>query len=153
FAARGSQLGEPTIDLDPLIGYPSVRSVVASTEIRAQRALPNVRELLLLGGTLVPHAETPADLPGLERGWGRLSPGRRLLQVEALPESLQQAGACRHHLGDGPPNRPRFSELARFSDLRHLTLDHCWPRDSIAPVAALQELRRLHSNAPAGWSS
>jgi len=153
FAARGARIGEPTIDLDPLADYPSVRSVVASTEIRARRALPNVRELLLLGETLVPHAETLGNLPQLTSVWVAWSQGRRLLQAEALPEGLQQLGVCRHHLRDGAPNRPRFSELARYAGLLHLTLDHCWQGDSIAPIAALQRLKRLQSNAPAGWSS
>src|SRR5262249_58427982 len=50
-------------------------------------------------------------------------------------------------------SRPRFAELARFSGLLHLTVDHCWPRDSVAPIAALQQLRELRCDAPFGWAS
>src|SRR5262249_47992774 len=117
-------------------------------------ALPEIRELLLLGNTPIPVGETLANLPRLERLWATWAAGgRRLLEVDALPTELERLGVCRHHLRDGDATRPRFSELARCSGLVHRPLDHCWPRDSSAPVGALQQLRQLRTNAPAGWSA
>src|SRR5262249_11354454 len=112
-----------------------------------------VHELLLFGMTIVPDAHTLANLPGLDRVWVAWAPGNRKLSVSSLPSGLQRLGVCRHILADRHARGPRFSELARFSPLRHLTLNHCWPKDSIAPVAALRELTQLWSHAPLGWAA
>ena len=153
FAARSDGLGMPLIDLDGLASYPTVESIVASTEVRARTPLPHIRELLLFGMTIVPDADTLANLLGLERLWVAWAPRDRELSVSSIPFGLQRLGVCRHVLADGDPTRPRFSELTRFSTLKHLTLKHCWPNDSIAPVAALHELTELWADAPLGWAA
>jgi hypothetical protein len=153
FAARGDRFGVPLIDLDGLAAHPTVESIVASTEVRARTPLPHIRELLLFGMTVVPDAETLANFPCLERLWAAWAPRDRKLSVSSIPNALQRLGVCRHILADGDAARPRFSELTRFSALKHLTLKHCWPKDSIAPVAALAELTELWSDAPLGWAA
>jgi len=153
FAARGRRgPGEPVLDLDLLADYPSVRSVVASTTVRARRPLPQVDELLLFGQTMVPDSGTLGSLPGLERLWAGWAPGGRL-DVAALPEGLRALGVCRHNLAAGSEAAPRFAELTRFTGLRHLALNDCWPRDSVAPLAGLPALVRLRADAPSGWSA
>jgi len=153
FAARSDRLGMPLIDLDGLASYPTVESIVASTEVRARTPLPHIRELLLIGMTVVPDADTLANLPGLERLWVAWVPRDRELSVSSIPFGWQRLGVCRHVLADRDATRPRFSELTRFSTLKHLTLKHCWPNDSIAPVAALHELTELWADAPLGWAA
>ena len=153
FAARGDRLSVPVIALDGLDSYPSVESIVASTEVRTRIPLPHIRELLLFGMTIVPDADTLANLPGLERLWVAWAPRDRKLAVSAIPIGLQRLGVCRHILADGDVTRPRFSELTRFGTLKQLTLKHCWPKDSMAPLAALDALTELWSDAPLGWSA
>ena len=153
FAARGQRgSGEPVIDLDPLADHPSVRSVVASTTVRARRPLPQVDELLLFGQTVVPDSETLRNLPGLEQLWAGWAPGGPF-DVAALPDGLRALGVCRHNLPAGSEAAPRFAELTRFAGLRHLALNHCWPGDSVAPLAGLPALVRLRADAPSGWSA
>jgi len=153
FAARGQRgSGEPVIDLDPLADHPSVRSVVASTTVRARRPLPQVDELLLFGQTVVPDSETLRNLPGLEQLWAGWAPGGPF-DVAALPDGLRALGVCRHNLPAGSEAAPRFAELTRFAGLRHLALNHCWPGDSVAPLAGLPALVRFRADAPSGWSA
>ena len=153
FAARGQRgSGEPVIDLDPLADHPSVRSVVASTTVRARRPLPQVDELLLFGQTVVPDSETLRNLPGLEQLWAGWAPGGPF-DVAALPDGLRALGVCRHNLPAGSEAAPRFAELTRFAGLRHLALNHCWPGDSVAPLAGLPALVRFRTDAPSGWSA
>src|SRR5206468_3180279 len=44
-----------------------------------------------------------------------------------------------------------FEELSRFTDLEQLSLNDCWPKDSVAPLARLVNLRQLRADAPGGW--
>lgn len=148
FAARlPRRPGEPVVDLTPLAGCPSVRSVVASTIVVASRPLPQIAELLLLDRTLVPDARTLASLPGLERLWAGWAPSDRRLAVGALPAGrLRELGAHRAALPGGP------AELAPLTGLRRLFLDGCWPKDSLEPLAGMVHLVSLRANAPGGWS-
>jgi hypothetical protein len=142
-----SRIGEPVIDLDPLAALPSVRSVVASTTVRARRALPDVEELLLLNRTFVPDAQTLRSLPGLLRFWAGWAPSDRRLDPEALPAGLQALGISRAALTSGP------GELAGLDRLNHLFLAGCLPKDSLQPLAGLTGLVRLRADAPGGWAA
>jgi hypothetical protein len=153
FAARGNKLSEPILDLDGLASVPSVESVVASTEIRARRPLPAIKELLLFGMTLVPDGETLGHLPNLERLWVPWAPINRRLEVARLPRGLRQLGVCRHVLAEPAAGRPRFSELLHCAGLEYLALIHCWPKDSVAPLGALTAIRTFRCDAPQGWSA
>jgi hypothetical protein len=147
------RFAEPVIDLDLLSDNPTVRSIVASTTVRARTPLPRIAELLLFGHTPLPDAQTLRNLPSLVRLWAGWAPGKPALALDALPEGLEALGLCRHSLGWGKSASPRFAELTRFSNLRMLTLNDCWPQDTIAALAGLAQLVRLRSNAPLGWSA
>jgi len=153
FAARAVRLGEATIDLDPLAALPTVRSIVASTTVQARTPLPHISELLLFGNTPLPDEQTLRNLPGLVRLWAGWAPGKPPLALEALPEGLEALGICRHSLGWVKSPSPRFASLTRFTKLRALTLNDCWPQDSVASLADLTGLVQLRSNAPLGWSA
>src|SRR5437764_10559299 len=112
----------------------------------------HVDELLLLGQTVVPDSETLRSLPGLERLWAGWAPGGPF-DVAALPEGVRALGVCRHNLPAASEAAPRFAELTRFAGLHHLALNHCWPGDSVAPLAGLPALVRLRADAPSGWSA
>ena len=149
FAARlphGS--GELVIDLDRLAEFPSVRSVVASTTVRAGRSLPQIEELLLFSRTPVPDAKTLQSLSGLARFWAGRAPLNRRLAVEALPaRTLRELGVSRAALPGG------LAELSELMELRHLVLHHCIPKDGLQPLAGLTRLTRLRADAPGGWSA
>jgi hypothetical protein len=148
FAARfPRRVGEPVLDLDPLAADPSVRSIVASTTVRARRPLPGLEELLLLDRTFVPDAQTLRSLSGLARFWAGWAPSDRRLDAGALPVSLRELGISRAALSSGP------GELAGLTGLSHLCLDGCLPKDSLQPLAGLTGLARLRADAPGGWSA
>lgn len=140
------------IDLGPLADYPSVRSVVASAPLVLGRSLPNVQELLILSDTNVPASDVLRFLPSLERLWVGWSRGVAKLDVGAVPATLKALGVSRHHL-DVRPDRAALESLTRFSTLEHLVVNGCWPKDSVAPLAALTALKRMSADAPAGWSA
>jgi hypothetical protein len=148
FAARlPGRPGEPVIDLDPLAAFPSVRSVVASTTVRAGRDLPNIEELLLLHQTAVPNPATLGHLTGLTRlwaAWAPRAPSNGCLEAGAL-HAIRELGIQRASLSSG------LAELAGLQGLKHLFLDRCLPRDSLQPLAGLIDLVRLRADAPAGW--
>lgn len=133
-------------DLDPLAGIPSVRSVVASTTVRASRPLPQITELLLLSRTPVPDALTLRNLPNLTSLWVAWAPAGRRLDTEALPETLSELGVHRAVLAG-------LADLKRLSRLRHLVLEGCLPKDSLEPLAGMAQLVRLRANARGGWQS
>lgn len=143
---------KPLIDLGSLARLPSVRSVVASTEIRAERPLPQIEDILMFGMTPVLDQVTAGSLTGLKKLWAGWAPGRRRLATEQLPDSLEALGVCRHNLCEPGDGRARFAELLRFSKLRQLWLNDCWPKDSLAPLGELTDLVRFRCDAPAGWA-
>ncbi len=147
FAARlPRRYGEPVIDLDRLADFPSVRSIVASTAVRASRVLPRIEELLLLSRTPVPDTRTLQGLSGLARLWAGRAPADRRLAAGALsPTALRELGVNRTVLPGGP------AELSGLVELRHLVLNHCTPKDSLQPLAGLVRLTRLRADAPGGW--
>ncbi|TMB42563.1 MAG: hypothetical protein E6J55_15615 [Deltaproteobacteria bacterium] len=100
----------------------------------------------------MPDSETLRSLPGLERLWAGWAPGGPF-DVAALPEGVRALGVCRHNLPAASEAAPRFAELTRFAGLHHLALNHCWPGDSVAPLAGLPALVRLRADAPSGWSA
>ena len=155
FAARakGAPQGEPVIDLDTLADYPTIRSIVASTTVRAGRPLPGISEVLLFGTTPVPDERTFRNLPNLVRLWAGWAPGKPPLALDALPDALEALGVCRHSLGWGQQPSPRFADLTRLCHLRMLSLNQCWPMDTVAPLAGLADLVQLRCDAPAGWSA
>ncbi|HUQ83197.1 MAG TPA: hypothetical protein VM076_18740 [Gemmatimonadaceae bacterium] len=150
--------GQSPIDLDALVDVPSVRSVAAWRSVRLRTPLPHVEELLSL--QTPPDTETLRNLPNLKRlhSGRHHSPTHRYLGTTGLADDLEKLSVARHSLAHGwekklPANAsPRFSELARFTKLRHLDLRDCWPGDSIAPAAALTNLEWLSSDAAGGWT-
>ncbi|HEY0782027.1 MAG TPA: hypothetical protein VGE98_06230 [Thermoanaerobaculia bacterium] len=147
FAARLPDCrSEPVINLDPLVAFPSVCSVVASTTLRAGRNLPGIEELLLLDETAVPDSVTLGHLSGLRRLWAAWAPYGSRLDVGAHA-GLRGLGLHRASLVSG------LEELADLQELQNLFLDGCLAKDSLRPLAGLVELKRLRADAPAGWSA
>src|SRR5206468_11587355 len=105
---------------------------------------------LLAGRTVVPGWGTVRSRPGVERLWAGWAPGGPF-DVAALPEGVRALGVCRHNLPAASEAAPRFAELTRFAGLHHLALNHCWPGDSVAPLAGLPALVRLRADAPSAW--
>jgi hypothetical protein len=140
---------QPGLELDALEAFPTVRSVVASAQIYARRVLPSVAELLLLAGTPLPEGDTLRNLPSLEALWTAwsLGVGPRRLDVAALPAGLTALGVLHGQVRGGVATLTRFRELAR------LFVFHCGRQESVAPLAALQELVELRADAPSGWSA
>ncbi len=148
FAARlPGRIGEPVLALDPLAGFPSVSSVVASTAVCAGRPLPQISELLLLERTLVPDSRTLRNLSSLARLWAGWALSGRVLDTGALPASLRRLGIHRATLSSG------LGGLAELTGLTQLFLDGCLPKDSLQPLAGLAGLRRLRADAPSGWAA
>ena len=147
-AARGPRPADRVIDLDALVDYPTVTSVVATTSVRARRPLPHMSELLLFGEAVMPDAETLGNLPALERAW--LTLARGTLETDVLPRNLRALGVGRHHLpsSGGDP----LAALSRFSELRRLKLWGCLPKDSVEAIAPLVHLVELRADAPLGWA-
>jgi hypothetical protein len=147
------------VDIDRLADFPSVSSVYALCSVRLRRPLPHVQELLATA--TAPDAETLRNLPNLERlysGW-LIRSRATVLDPTALPASLEALSVARHSLAGGwekktPADGPvRFADLLRLTGLRRLRLRHCWPGDSVAPLAALTSLTHLDCDAPNGWSA
>jgi hypothetical protein len=126
---------------------------VACRAVRAQQPLPHLSELLLFGGVPVPDEATLRNLPALVQFWAGWARGRQPIAIEALPPAVQALGICRHSLGWERTASPRFAALARFGALRSLSLNDCWPIDTVAPLAPLTALTRLRCDAPRGWAS
>jgi hypothetical protein len=139
--------GVPVVDLDGLAGLPSVVSVVASTEVRARRLLPEVRELLLLERAPVPDAETLRCVPGLRTLFAMSPLPGRTLSIESLPASELRDLAVRRACLDG------LAPLGQLTGLRRLIVSPCLPGDSVGSVGALTELVRLEVGGPrvGGW--
>jgi hypothetical protein len=152
FAARAPRRASgPIIDLDVLAEYPTVDSIVVSTPVRTSRELPNVTELLLTGVLAgpVPDPETFAHLSALESLWAGWAPRNRWLDIsDEQATRLRRLGVAQYLLpGDHP-----IGSLCAFVGLRQLELRHCLPTESVAPLAALTELRRLSADAGGGWN-
>ena len=136
---------EPVITLDGLAGLPEVSSVIASTDVRATRPLPSVRELLLTGQTPVPAAATLSNLTGLRTLYAPLATSLRKLAVEALPAALAELTVSRGCLAE-------VGQLGRLTGLRCLEVD-LYPGDSVAAVGQLSGLIRLRigDSRVTGW--
>jgi hypothetical protein len=136
---------EPVIDLAGLADLPAVTSVVASTDVRASRPLPAVRELILAPQTPVPDAGTLANLPGLRTLYAPLATSTRRLAVPALPGGLAELALSRGCLAD-------TAALGQLTGLRSLEID-LYPGDSVQPVGKLTGLVRLAIGGPrvTGW--
>lgn len=143
------RIADPVVDLDRLAELPSVDSLIASTDVRAGRPLPYLRELLLTEGAPVPPAPTLGHLVHLERLYAPLAPANRKLAIEALPAaSLVELTAHRACLRD-------LDAIAALTGLRALEVRDLLPGDSVAAVGHLTELVELRIGGPRvkGWRS
>ena len=139
------------VDLDPLSHFPSVRSVVVATEVRARTVLPSIRELLLDYGVRLPDPETLRNLPHLESLWARWAPSNQGLDLTTLPRgSLRFLGISRQLLGPSSGLAP-MTCLGGFVELRRLVLRECLRSDSVASLASLTRLVSLDADASGGW--
>jgi hypothetical protein len=144
-AREPSKFGSPRIDLDPLAGFPTVESVFASTTIRTERELPQIRELLLSHSTTLPNAATLGKLPGLEAFYAERAVCDVKLAWDQLPGTLRQLALSRDPRGSTTP-------VVRFTNLRELSLVNLYPGDSVEPVGELRQLTFLRLQGEAkGW--
>jgi len=131
------------IDLDPLAGFPSVESVVASAQVRASRPLPHIRELLLINSPAVPDAATLRNLTGLESLHAVDGVGK--VDLDALPGPQMRRLAFDHW------RSTHFQALQRMTGLEQLSANLF--RDPLDAVGRMANLRYLRLRGPAkGWA-
>jgi hypothetical protein len=132
-------------DLDVLANFPSVESVVASTAVRANRDLSQIRELLILTGTPLPDAATLRHLKGLHTLYTLLASGTERLDLGSLEaEQMRELALSRWWTKNLVP-------LERMTRLRQLHVDLF--HDPVDPVSKMTGLEYLHVLGPAtGWA-
>jgi len=136
--------GTPVIDLDVLADFPTVESVVVSTQIRASREIPNIRELLFCSGTSYPDATTLRHLTGLEALYSTFGSNVRL-DLDAIPAGQMRKLAINRWLTKS------LAPLERMTNLEKLKADLF--RDPLEPVAGMKGLKYLSIIGPAkGWA-
>jgi hypothetical protein len=134
------------MDLDPLAGFPSVESVVASAGVRTGRELPQIRELLLDWYTPAPDPATMSRLTGLEVLYGLQTDGRSRLDLENLPAGQMRKLAASHWSTNS------LAPIERMTGLRKLRLDAF--REPLDAVSRMTLLEFLHVKGPAkGWAN
>ena len=145
-AHEPGKIDSPHLDLDPLADFPSVESVVACTRIRASRDLPSIREILVLGHSLLVDTATLSHLPGLESLYIPHVARQRVIDLACLPaQQMRQLAIWRWDVASLAP-------LAHMTGLRHL--DVTFFKESVDILAALHELTYLNILGPAkGWAS
>ena len=144
-ACEGGKVGTPVIDLDVLADFPTVESVVASTEVRTGRALPGIRELLLSHGAPFPDAATLRHLTGLDSFYADPLHGNVRLDLEALPAGQMRKLALSRWL------TRNLGPLEKMTGLEQLKMNLF--REPLDPVARMANLKYLSINGPArGWA-
>jgi hypothetical protein len=133
------------IDLDPLAAVPSVESVVASTEVRASRDLPSVRELLVNLFAEIPEPATLRHLTGLQSLFTSMGMLKRL-DLESLPAGQMRELAF---------NRWKVVSLAPLDRMTGLVgLRAELYREPLDAIARMHQLRFLVIRGPArGWAN
>ena len=135
----------PLIDLDVLAGFPAVESVIASTCLRANTAIPNLRELLLSTAAPFPDSATLRNLPALESFYALLTHATQLLNLDSLPAQQMRKLALTRWLTRS------LVPLQRMNALEQLRIDLF--RDSLETVAKMANLTYLSVKGPAkGWA-
>ncbi len=135
----------PVIDLDVLVDFPTVESVIASTQVRASRQLPDIRELLLYPTAPIPEASTLRRLTGLESLYAMPPCGEMRLNLDALPAEQMRKLALNRWLNLSVAPLEKMTGLVKLSaDLFH---------DSLDAVARMTDLQYLRILGPAkGWA-
>jgi protein phosphatase 1 regulatory subunit 7 len=147
FAAREDRkYNSPMISLDVLSAFPSVRSVVNSTCVKARSPLRNVAELLFVGSGLMPDALTIENLIGLESLYAAGAHSDVRISLDHLPRDLmRQLSIPRWAVQD-------IDAVRRLTNLRELAIE-LYPADSIEPVSVLHDLTYLRVSSGKGWAS
>src|SRR5207245_2495797 len=132
-------------DLDELTAFSSVESVVAATQVRASRALPSVRELLVAPFAEFPEPATLRMLTGLQSLSASSLGYLTNLDLDALPATQMRKLAV---------NRWKTRHLPRLREMTGLvSLSVDLYREPLELVAGLGELRFLVVRGPArGWA-
>jgi hypothetical protein len=144
-AGEPKSMNRPVIDLDVLADFPSVESVVATTQVRASRDLPHIRELLLSSRGTLPDSATVKHLTGLESVFAMPFAGAGKLDLASLPAERMRNLAFSHWFATN------LSALEKMKGMRQLSANLF--RDALDGVAKMGELRFLHILGPAkGWA-
>jgi hypothetical protein len=135
----------PVIDLDVLADFPTVESVVATTQLQAGRELPHIRELLLYPTAPLPDASTLRHLTGLESLYALPFAGNVRLDLDALPAGQMRKLAFNRWLTGS------LAALEKMTGLEQLKADLF--HDPLDAVARMTDLKFLYIRGPAkGWA-
>lgn len=144
-ACEQGKQSTPVIDLDVLADFPTIESVIASTQLRASRQLPDIRELLLYPTAPIPEASTLRHLTGLESLYAMPPCGDMRLNLDALPAAQMRKLALNRWL------TVSVAPLEKMTGLVELSADLF--RDSLDAVARMTDLKYLRILGPAkGWA-
>jgi hypothetical protein len=146
FAAREDRkYNSPLISLDALAAFPSVRSIVTSTCVKARSSLPNLAELLFVGSGLMPDALTIENLIGLESLYAAGAYSNVRIALDHLPRDLmRQLSIPRWAVQD-------IAAVGKLTNLRELAIE-LYPVDGIEPISALHDLTYLRVSSGKGWA-
>ena len=135
----------PVIDLDILSNFPSVESLVISTQVRATRDLPHIRELLFAYVVSLPDAATLKKFTGLQTLFALPVACDSRIDLDAVPAEQMRDLAVSHWF------TKNLAPLEKMTGLRQLraNLFH----DSLDSVSKMPQLTFLNIHGPAtGWA-